>query len=148
MTNPSIKTNGAIMLLTVLVVLISPGCKEKTTEPNPLPKAAGPSQEPAAVEEMRGRIESIVFVGQKEACECTRNRIDVSWKALQDTLKDGPQIPVKRIQLDVDGEEAKKLNEQKPLVVAPGIYFLDAKEVVIALLQGEVRVDQIMSLLQ
>jgi hypothetical protein len=136
------------MLLTALVVLSSSGCKEKNTEPNALPKAAKLPTEPKAVEETQGRIESIVFVGQKEACECTKNRIDVSWKVLQDTLKDGPQIPIKRIQLDVDGEEAKKLNEQKPLVVAPGIYFLDAKKSVVALLQGEVRVDQIIPLLQ
>lgn len=145
----SFNTNSAAMLLTALVALLSSGCREKTTEPIALPKAAAtPPKEPTPVEETQGRIESIVFVGQKEACECTKNRIEASWKALQDTLKDGPQIPIKRIQLDVDGEEAKKLNEQKPLVVAPGIYFLDAKKVVVALLQGEVRVDQIMPLLQ
>ena len=93
------------------------------------------------------KVARIVFVGQKQACDCTRNRIETTWNTLSDVLKAKTGIPVKRIQCDVDVEETKKMAKLKPLMVAPGIYFINKKEGLVELLQGEVTKEQIEKLI-
>lgn len=92
-------------------------------------------------------VVKIVFVGQKQACDCTRNRIDKVWTTLQSTLRGKHDIPVVRIQLDVDEEAADKLDSLRSLMVAPGIYFFDANENLLEMLQGEVTAEQISKVL-
>ncbi len=89
----------------------------------------------------------IVFVGQKEACNCTRDRIDGSWSILQDTLKEWKTIAIERIQLDVDEKRYKELGNTKPLMVAPGLYFYDANNKLLDMLQGETEAYQILNVL-
>jgi hypothetical protein len=93
-------------------------------------------------------VERIVFVGKKDACDCTREQIDSTWKALQSVLEGGPEITVKRLQVDVDAEEANRYNAMQPLMALPGVYFLDGKNKITKLLQGELRVDEIAEVLQ
>jgi len=88
------------------------------------------------------KVARIVFVGQKQACDCTRNRIEATWNTLKNALKAKPELPVKRIQRDVDVEEMKKMARLKPLMVAPGIYFIDKQDGLVELLQGEVSKEQ------
>jgi hypothetical protein len=142
---PGFNHKGAAGSLIVLSVLLLTGCGESPAEPKPTPAVA---QAPLTTPKAQKRVESIVFVGQKQACECTRTRIDTSWQVLQNVLKDSPDVPVKRIQRDVDAEATEKLSKLKPCMVAPGIYFLDQKSGLVELLQGEVREDQIAALLQ
>ncbi len=93
------------------------------------------------------RPASIVFVGKKDACDCTRDRIDTSWNALRTALKDRQNLPLQRIQLDVDMQEAQRLANLKPLMAAPGIYFLDDKGGLVEMLQGEVSEAQLAAVL-
>ena len=93
------------------------------------------------------KVARIVFVGQKQACDCTRKRIEASWNVLDEVLKARPKLPVERIQRDVNKQAAQKVFAHKPLMVAPGIYFLDAKGGLVKLLQGEVSKAQIEQLL-
>jgi len=104
----------------------------------------------AAVADSSARlpIASITFIGLKEACPCTRNRIDESWRVLQNTLALVPDLPVVRLQRDVDKEASLQLIRQHSLLVAPGLYFLDAERRIVELLQGEVTEKQILDLLQ
>ncbi len=102
----------------------------------------------AAPAETRPQVSRIVFVGQKDACECTRKRIDTTWEALQSVLATGPAVPVERIQLDVDEKNTERYHAMRALIVAPGIYFLDNDGDLIELLQGEVREDQISEMLR
>lgn len=94
------------------------------------------------------QVDHIVFVGLKESCACTRNRIDESWRVLQNSLATVPEIEVQRIQRDINKEEALELHRLKPLMVAPGLYFLNAENQLIELLQGEVSEQQLSALLQ
>ncbi|MFH1131838.1 MAG: hypothetical protein V1754_10915 [Pseudomonadota bacterium] len=88
-------------------------------------------------------VARIVFVGQKQACDCTRNRIETTWNTLSGVIKNRSNIPVKRIERDVDTQEAQKMNNLRPLMVVPGIYFFDKQDGLLELLQGEVAKDQI-----
>ena len=88
-----------------------------------------------------------MFIGQKEACKCTRDRINASWRALQSANSTSPQVPVERLQWDVDEEAAGKYLDIKALIVLPGIYFLDKKGALIEMLQGQVREEKIYELL-
>ncbi len=92
-------------------------------------------------------VARIVFVGQKQACDCTRERIETTWTALNAVLKMKPGLPVERIQRDVDIEKTEKMAELKPLMVAPGIYFIDAKDGLLELRQGDVSKEQIEKIL-
>jgi len=89
----------------------------------------------------------IVFIGQNQACACTRDRIDKSWKALQEALTGRPKVKVHKIQWDVDEMEAEKYSALKPVMVIPALYFLDNKGGLIGFLQGEVTADQIASVM-
>lgn len=93
------------------------------------------------------QIDQIVFVGLKECCACTRNRIDESWRVLQNVLTTMPELTVKRIRRDIDKEEALQLTQLRSMMVAPGIYFLNSEQGVVELLQGEVTEKQILALL-
>jgi len=103
-----------------------------------------PPDTPASLSE----VDHIVFVGLKESCACTRNRIDESWRVLQNSLATAPETGVQRIQRDIDREEALELHRVKPLMVAPGLYFLNAENQLIELLQGEISEQQLSVLLQ
>ncbi len=139
--------NSSIILMITLVGVLMNGCNRSRADSRGgnLEKTV---KQKASEEEAATHVESIVFVGQKQACECTRNRIDASWQALQNVVQDGPDVPIKRVQRDVDAQQAEKLSEQKSCMVVPCIYFLDEHSGVVTLLQGEVREDQIATLLR
>jgi len=126
--------------LSILLFLAATGCGGQ--EPEPQPKSTAP---PSGAQASRAEgattqtnVGKIVFVGQKEACACTRKRIDDTWTLLQGALADGPEIPVEKIQLDVDEARYDELDDLSSLMVAPGIYFFDKDGKLIEMLQGEV----------
>ncbi len=94
------------------------------------------------------QVSKIVFIGQKQACECTRNRIDETWRALESAFEGGAAVPVERLQLDVDEEKTEKYHGMRALLVAPGVYFFDEKGKLLEMLQGEVRVDEFAEILR
>ncbi|MDD5306280.1 MAG: hypothetical protein PHU25_03060 [Deltaproteobacteria bacterium] len=130
-----------IVLPVAFVFALLAGCAQKT-EPPPAtqPKAAAALPKASAV---APKVERIVFVGQKNACDCTRARIDKMWARLESVLASGPRVPVERIDLDVDEKRYNDLDALRSLVVPPGIYFLDGLGAVVELLQGEVEESRI-----
>jgi hypothetical protein len=109
------------------------------------PASGSPAEEPPPrVEEAAtallppetGGVQTIVFIGKRKACECTRARVDASWAALQTALE-GQGPPVERIDLDVDTDRTKELWALEHFVAAPAIYFLDGDGGVVEMLQGE-----------
>ena len=120
-------------LVAFALVIFAVGCKPSQTDQ---PASAGAS------------VARIVFVGQKDACQCARDRIDASWAALETVLERKPAVPVERIQEDVDAAKADEYAKLKTVIVVPGIYFLDEKGKLVELLQGEVNAEQVTAVLK
>ena len=84
---------------------------------------------------------------KEHACDCTRKRVDDTWAALQTALGTPAKLPIERIHVDTESAKAAAYTTQKPLMVPPGIYFLDGHGNAIELLQGEIDADKIREVL-
>ena len=89
------------------------------------------------------KVVRIVFVGKEHACDCTRKKVDTALAALQTVLGTPPRIPVEMLKVDTEEEKVEPYRKQKPIVALPAIYFVDGKDGVVDLLQGEVTAEQI-----
>ena len=96
----------------------------------------------------KAKVAKVVFVDKANACKCTRDRIDGSWNALKIALGDGSAVKVERIHLDTESAKAKRYTKMRPLMVIPGVYFLDEKGGLAGMLQGELKPGQIAELLE
>lgn len=94
------------------------------------------------------KVARIVFVDKANACKCTRDRIDASWNALKIALGEGSSVKVERIHLDTEPAKAKPYGKMRPVMVIPGVYFLDEKGELVGMLQGELKPGQIAKLLE
>ncbi len=90
---------------------------------------------PASAAPAKARVASIVFIGKKKACHCTKKQIADGWKALQAGLGKR-RIQVRRIQEDVHTAEAGRYKRKRTYRALPAIYFLTSAGKVIDLLQG------------
>lgn len=127
-------------LLAVLVVSLS--CGQTSSE------GSNVSSQPAATKQAapapgESTVERIVFIDQEQACECTKNRIDGSWTALQAALGASAGIAVERVHRDTQEEQAEEYGTLRPMVTVPGIYLLDENGAIVELLQGEVTEEQL-----
>jgi hypothetical protein len=94
------------------------------------------------------KLARVVFMDKKDACACTRKRVDDTWAALQTALGTPPKLPVERIHIDTQAAQAGPYTSAKPLMVPPGIYFVDQQLRVVELLQGEVKAEEITAVLK
>jgi len=67
---------------------------------------------------------------------------------LQKALGTSSKLPVERLQVDTEADKVAPYRQQKPIMALPAIYFVDGKNAVIELLQGEVTAEQVAALLQ
>jgi hypothetical protein len=88
-------------------------------------------------------VARIVFIGQEQACHCTRDRIDGSWTALQAALGEGSGIAVERLRRDTQADQVEEYRMLRPFVTVPAIYLLDEDGAIVELLQGEVTEEQV-----
>jgi len=138
--------NPLVVTTVFSIGLIMTGCEQQASRAaDHDAKTVSEAKSPA--KPARKQVANIVFIGQKQACMCTRNRIKASWNALQAANASSPQVPVERIDWDVQEKAAEKYINMKAMMVVPGIYFLDAKGTLIEMLQGEVTEDKIAKLL-
>lgn len=131
----------AILISLTVIAMVLPACGGGSAETDTA------ASETAAVTGVNKLVAKIVFVDQEEACDCTRARIDATWAALQLALEGREGLPVERIHGDTQEPEAKPYLEMRPLMVAPGLYFLDADGGLVEQLQGELTEGQIGALL-
>jgi hypothetical protein len=89
------------------------------------------------------KVGKIVFVGQKDACDCTKNRVKESWNALQFVLKKHKSVKVERIAVDVERDRVKSLKKQRRFMVVPALYFFNPAGKLVAMLEGELKPNQI-----
>ena len=129
---------------TVLVFCISSGCKQESQPERDIAsvkvKNTTPSQKPMS----NTKVSKIVFIGQKDACECTLKRVNSSMAALEEALGDRGDIPVEKLNLDVDQTKAERYQKLKPILVPPAIYLLDSSGGLVEMLQGEITPDQLL----
>ena len=125
--------------LLALLLLLAPACDAGSTEP------AGPEPGPAA---QAAPVARIVFIGQAEACDCTRKRIDDGTAALTAAMG-GRDIPVELLEADnpEHKDEVELLRELRPFMVAPGIFFFDASDELVGMTQGETTAEELQLIL-
>lgn len=102
----------------------------------------------AAVTQTPSKVAKIVFIDKENACDCTRKRIEETWAAMQAALGTPATLPVERIHVDTQAAHAETYTMFKPLMVPPGVYFIDEHNAVIDMLQGEVTTKQISAALR
>jgi hypothetical protein len=95
----------------------------------------------------KAEIVRIVFVDQEECCNCTKTRIDKSWDVLQQALGNPAALPVERLHKDTQAEQVEAYSVFKPIMVIPAIYFIDANNAVVDMIQGEVAPEQVRAIL-
>jgi len=104
---------------------------------------AAPAKKPKGT-----KIERIVFLDLERCCDCTRKRIDASWKTLMEVLGFPPTIPLDRFHMDTQADKAAPYRAKRAVMVPPAIYFFGPKESLVEVLQGEVKADQIRKVLE
>lgn len=145
MTNSTSTTANLARALAAALLLAA--CGDRAA-PSGSDQQARPGAANAEPDTSAAPVTSIVFVGQKEACSCDRERIDKGWQALQQVLGQGKNVAVKRLQIDVDEAEADTYYDMRSIMVLPGLYFLDEKGDLVEMLQGEVDERKIAELLR
>ena len=123
------------LALCLCLVLAATACERNKAQP------AAPAA-PAAMAAQPAKVARIVFIDKEHACDCTRKRTEDTWAALQAALGTDAR-PVERLHVDTQAAQAAPYTTAKPLMVPPAIYFVDAGNTVIDMLQGEVTTAQI-----
>ena len=116
--------------------------KNKAQAARPAPaakKKSASAKKPAA----SGKVKRIVFIDKAKACECTKKRIDASWKALAGVVGKPPVPAVERIHMDTAPFKAAPYKAKRPVMVPPAIYFLGEEDKLLEVLQGEVTAAQV-----
>ena len=139
--------NGLVLSILAVIVLVSLGCgRSGPLAPAPAGEQATKPSSPVAAGSV---VRTIVFVDQEECCDCTRERQAATWKNLQKAIAGSdPKIVVESVHLDSQAEAAAMYLDLKPIMVPPGLYFLDEKEELVGQLQGELSVEQIQAIVQ
>ena len=127
-----------LAVIVLLSLLSLPACAKGKGAP-----AAAMAATPAT-----SKVARVVFMDKEHACECTRKRVDDTWAALQTALGTPPKLPIERIHIDTQAAQAGPYTSAKPLMVPPGIYFVDQQLHVFELLQGEVKAEEITAVLK
>ncbi len=118
------------------LLLLAPACGGGHAEPPATASATAPA----------ASVASVVFLGQEEACDCTRKRIDDSWAVLDAALKDRG-IPYERMQTDIDTTATELWRAKRTWMVAPAVFFVGTDGEIVELLQGEITAEQVEALL-
>lgn len=89
------------------------------------------------------KVGKIVFVGKKNACDCTAKRVKETWEAMQFALKKHGGVKVERIAMDVDKAKVNTLRGKRRFMTLPALYFFNPAGKLVAMLEGELKPDQI-----
>ncbi|MDY0002911.1 MAG: hypothetical protein RBU30_16550 [Polyangia bacterium] len=121
----------ALALAAGVALAAGSGCRRSGTPAGALKKQAGE------------KVEKIVFVGQQNACACTKRVVDQTWDALQFALKKHAGVKVERVEMDVDRERVRALRTVRKFMALPALYFYNPEGKLVAMLEGEVMPDKI-----
>lgn len=145
-------TQSAMFVLVVLSVAAT-ACENRTAEvasaaASAAVVASGASAiEAAASTNAVSKVARVVFVGKEHACDCTRKKVETARAALEKALGTPAKLPVETLQLDTQEEKVEPYRKMRPIMALPAIYFLDAKDDLVEMLQGEITDGQVSSAL-
>ena len=132
----------------VLAGVASVACRSNQSSPDPSP-ATSSAAESGAAASSSAKLARVVFVDQEDCCQCTRERINASFAALQGALAGrATQIPVARVHADSQAAIADEYRQKQPFMVLPAIYLMDESGNVLQLLQGELSQAQLSAALE
>ncbi|MFH2006239.1 MAG: hypothetical protein ABI333_06610 [bacterium] len=134
MRRPTLRTSLLACLL--FGVLTVTGCKRNATPAGPMKKKTGE------------RVASLVFVGKKDACDCTKERVKKGWEKLQSVLKKYTHVKVERLQTDVHRKRVRTLKDQRRFLTLPAVYFFNGKGDIVGMLHGELNPDELVTMLE
>ena len=141
----------SMFLLVASVVVSTVACRSNDVGPEPT-NAAVPSAATKAApsaSSSQAKLARVVFLDKEKCCQCTRDRTDASWAALQGALAGRRDtLPVERIHVDTQPDQVAKYRSQRPFVAIPAIYLLDGSGNVVELLQGELTQAQVSAALE
>ena len=138
-------------MLIVVVLCFSCGCAKPSEAEAPAPaekKKAEAAPAQAGDEKAAPKVAKIVFLDQKECCNCTRERQKKTWNALQAVIdKMEPKPVVEVVHRDTEPEEAQLFLDLEPTMVSPGLYFFGGDGLLVDTLQGELTEAQILKVM-
>ncbi len=117
--------------------------RSATARPAAAPPAGAKQTSGAPAAAPASRVARIVFLDKHKACECDRDRIEASWKALSTVVSKTPGLVVERVHFDTQPLLAAPLKAMRAVMVPPGLYFLGKDGKLVTMLQGEVKEAQI-----
>lgn len=123
------------ILTVALVTVASLGACSRPAGAPPGPAA---TVTPTAIPAAKAKVARVVFVGQQNACDCTRKAIDASWQALAAVLGPENRLPIERLQADTQEAQVAPYRARRPFFTAPAIYVLDETDGLVELFQGAV----------
>ena len=147
------------IIVIAVCLLTLPGCRREPERAaaraaaRPAPAAPGPAGDNTAgqarpASQPVGRVAKIVFLDKHKACECDRDRIEASWKALSGVIAKTPGVVVERIHFDTQPLLAAPVKAMRAVMVPPGLYFLGKDGKLVTMLLAEVKAEQIRKALQ
>jgi hypothetical protein len=142
------KFTASLLLFALSVALTASGCKESPASARAVASAPqSASAAPAVAANRAVATTKIVFIDKEHGCQCTAKRVDAAWVALQSIIA-GKEMPtVERVHMDTQPEMAERYGKLRPMLAVPALYFMDAKDGLVELLQGEVTSEQITAVL-
>ncbi|GAB4300487.1 MAG: hypothetical protein Kow0090_15980 [Myxococcota bacterium] len=92
--------------------------------------------------EKKAYANRVVFINMKEACACTKRRIDATWDALQSALPKNRPVEVETIYWGEEDDKVRRFHNLRAFRVLPAVFLFDGGGNLIAMLEGEVKAEK------
>ena len=119
--NERIPIRTAVACGVLAVLWLAVGCEQDRAEPAVTTTSESPVTDN---DESAAHVARAVVIGKRDACDCTRTRIDDSFAALQAALDGRDDVEVVRLQVDVDETEVEIYSGMGAMMVLPAILCL------------------------
>lgn len=138
----------SVIFCSVLISVVM-GCEKPAEKAAPATEKEQKAPSQKDEQKVGSKIGKIVFLDQKECCNCTRERQARTWDALQAVIeKMEPKPAVETVHRDTQPEDAQMFLDLEPTMVSPGLYFFGVDGLLVDTLQGELTEAQILKLME
>jgi hypothetical protein len=138
------------MLVLLGLLVVTTACESRKAEAASTEASAAvvaSAAQDLGANEVKTKIEKIVFIGKEHACDCTRKKVETAQAALQKLLGNPAKIPVETLLADTQEDQVEPYRQMRPMMALPAIYFIDDKGGLVEMLQGEITEAQVSKVL-